>query len=269
MEIKFFHISGSKKGKTESFSKNKIIIGRGESKNLDLKFDLNKDKKVTRNYQAEINVENDGVYILDNNSKNGTYLNDIDLSNKRKKLKSGDLIQFGRPDGPIVKIEFDDAQKIDEDYIKDIVKDILQKNIVKIEKRNIESIRENIRKMVPEQPGLLKFNKILLGFLIFVFILSISSFMHTFFIKNDGDDGKKINSNLVEKMNLIKKDVSKIQNDYNKLKSRISNISQKIDNSEPGNYGTNSNNNEIQKINDELKRINDRISKIEKKIEDL
>jgi len=66
-----------------------FMIGR--AKDVDLLYD---DIKVSR-YHSQILLEEDGCYLVDLNSTNGTFLNDKKLTAEKKyELNSGDIILF-------------------------------------------------------------------------------------------------------------------------------------------------------------------------------
>ncbi len=90
------HISGSKSGQIENFSLGKyqgITFGRESSSNVS--YDPYKDTRVARQ-QAKIIVDNTslGFYIVDNDSRNGTYVNNKKIKNSAK-IKPEDVIKFG------------------------------------------------------------------------------------------------------------------------------------------------------------------------------
>jgi len=68
---------------------------------------LLEDAFVSRKH-AEIVYENGGFYIVDQDSKHGTYLNGTPV--KRHKLSNNDAVHFGKPDGPFIRFGVRSAQ---------------------------------------------------------------------------------------------------------------------------------------------------------------
>jgi pSer/pThr/pTyr-binding forkhead associated (FHA) protein len=90
------HVLGSKTGQTEEFSLNdfrEITFGREPSSTVP--YDPYIETLVARQ-QAKIVVDNNLVdfYIIDNNSRNGTYINNQRVI-EPVKIKPGDVIKFG------------------------------------------------------------------------------------------------------------------------------------------------------------------------------
>ncbi len=76
MKAIFVHLSGSKRGKTESFKDSKISIGTDPSCNLS--FNKNIDKS-TSSFHAEINLQDCDYVLKDLESANGTFVNNIQI----------------------------------------------------------------------------------------------------------------------------------------------------------------------------------------------
>ncbi len=80
--------------KTYKISKNKTLIGRLKNTN-DLSLDDDPQKLVTRHMHCSIEIENNVYWLVDNASKNGTFIKkdkNIKRVNGREKLSSNDLI---------------------------------------------------------------------------------------------------------------------------------------------------------------------------------
>ncbi|MCI0342896.1 MAG: trypsin-like peptidase domain-containing protein [Planctomycetales bacterium] len=97
MKVTFHHITGSKKGRSESFAGAKVKIGRDPGN--DLTFDAFQDRDAS-GHHAEVLFENGQFLVQDVGSTNGTYVNGERIS--RKSLQEGDVISFGRA-GPKVR----------------------------------------------------------------------------------------------------------------------------------------------------------------------
>ncbi len=90
MKAIFVHLSGSKRGKTESFTNSKISIGTDPSCNL--RFNLLTDKN-TSPLHAEINLRECDYILKDLDSSKGTFVNNRLI--KEVVIHDGDLIEFG------------------------------------------------------------------------------------------------------------------------------------------------------------------------------
>jgi len=97
MKAIFVHLSGSKRGKTESFADSKIGIGTDSSCNL--RFNLLTDKN-TSSLHAEINLKDCDYILKDLDSSKGTFVNNRVI--KEVVIHDGDLIEFG-DNGPRVR----------------------------------------------------------------------------------------------------------------------------------------------------------------------
>ena len=97
MKAIFVHLSGSKRGKTESFTDSKIGIGTDSSSNL--RFNLLTDKN-TSPLHAEINLRECDYILKDLNSSKGTFVNNRLI--EEVVIHDGDLIEFG-DNGPRVR----------------------------------------------------------------------------------------------------------------------------------------------------------------------
>ena len=97
MKAIFVHLSGSKRGKTDSFINQKISIGTDSSCNL--RFEQSIDKS-TSTFHAEICLEKCDYILKDLDSSRGTLVNNILV--KEVVLHDGDLIEYGE-DGPRVR----------------------------------------------------------------------------------------------------------------------------------------------------------------------
>ena len=97
MKAIFVHLSGSKRGKTESFTDSKIGIGTDSSSNL--RFNLLTDKN-TSPLHAEINLRECDYILKDLDSSKGTFVNN--RLTEEVVIHDGDLIEFG-DNGPRVR----------------------------------------------------------------------------------------------------------------------------------------------------------------------
>ena len=97
MKAIFVHLSGSKRGKTESFKDSKISVGTDPSCNLS--FSQNIDKN-TSSFHAEINLQDCDYVLKDLESANGTFVNNIQI--KEVVIHDGDLIEYGE-NGPRIR----------------------------------------------------------------------------------------------------------------------------------------------------------------------
>ena len=90
MKAIFVHLSGSKRGKTESFTDSKISVGTDPSCNLN--FDQSVDKS-TSSFHAEINLQECDYVLKDLDSDKGTFVNNRQI--KEVVIHDGDLIEYG------------------------------------------------------------------------------------------------------------------------------------------------------------------------------
>jgi len=90
MKAIFVHLSGSKRGKTESFTDSKISVGTDSSCNLN--FDQSVDKN-TSSFHAEINLQECDYVLKDLDSAEGTFVNNRQI--KEVVIHDGDLIEYG------------------------------------------------------------------------------------------------------------------------------------------------------------------------------
>ncbi len=97
MKAIFVHLSGSKRGKTESFKDSKISIGTDPS--CELNFNQNIDKNTT-SFHAEINLHECDYILKDLESAKGTFVNNIQI--KEVIIHDGDLIEYGE-NGPRIR----------------------------------------------------------------------------------------------------------------------------------------------------------------------
>ncbi len=97
MKAIFVHLSGSKRGKTESFKDLKISVGTDPSCNLCFKPDID---KATSSLHAEINLHECDYVLKDLESDEGTFVNNRQI--KEVVLHDGDLIEYGE-NGPRIR----------------------------------------------------------------------------------------------------------------------------------------------------------------------
>lgn len=97
MKAVFVHLSGSKRGKTESFADSRIRAGTDPSCNL--RFNLPADNN-TSPFHAEINLKECDYILKDSGSHKGTFVNNRLI--EKVVIYDGDLIEFG-DNGPRVR----------------------------------------------------------------------------------------------------------------------------------------------------------------------
>jgi len=97
------HLDGARKGDLEAFVQASVSIGR--SADCDLVF---VNEKSTSIYHAVLRQREDSVELVDTQSTNGTFLNDVRV--ERAVLKDGDVVRFGVL-GPKVKIGLSTARE--------------------------------------------------------------------------------------------------------------------------------------------------------------
>lgn len=98
MKTIFVHLSGSKRGKTEVFAREKLSIGTESL--CELRFDPVIDK-FTSSLHAEIEFKDHNFVLRDRGSQRGTFLNG-ELVKEVVLLHDGDLIEFGEK-GPKIR----------------------------------------------------------------------------------------------------------------------------------------------------------------------
>jgi hypothetical protein len=103
MKVEFLFLGGARSGeRVELSGEEKIRIGRHPDN--DLVFDAHRDLNVS-GHHAEVRKEEDGYYLHDIGSSNGTFVNREKV--ERLRLASGTEIVFG-PDGPSIRVRFVD-----------------------------------------------------------------------------------------------------------------------------------------------------------------
>ncbi len=90
------HLDGARKGDLEAFAQTTVSIGR--SGDCDLVF---VNEKSTSSHHAVLRQREDIIELVDTQSTNGTFINDVRI--ERAVLKDGDVVRFGVL-GPTVKI---------------------------------------------------------------------------------------------------------------------------------------------------------------------
>ena len=83
--------SGTLEGKTFELTEGFLTVGRSE--NCSVRFDPYTEKIASKQH-AFIESRPDGYYLIDNQSTNGTFLNERQI--QTEKLSSGDIIRFGK-----------------------------------------------------------------------------------------------------------------------------------------------------------------------------
>lgn len=96
------HLTGPRAGDETRSRKAEICLGRDESHEVVLR-----GPKVSK-LHARIRFQNQWYELIDENSLNGTWLNDEDtrLEGPRR-LREHDVIHLGGPDGPSVEVRFE------------------------------------------------------------------------------------------------------------------------------------------------------------------
>lgn len=107
MKIIFTHIQGSRAGTKTELESPVIRVGR-DPKECDLVFNSVQEPGVSRQH-AIISLYEGKFYLEDLESRNGTYLDTVQIKGKVP-LKGGSVIQFGI-EGPIVQFTFDAKYK--------------------------------------------------------------------------------------------------------------------------------------------------------------
>lgn len=97
-------LNGLSAGRVIEIESDLLTIGRDRS--CRLRFDAN--ERIVSSKHAFIELRDDGFYIVDTNSTNGTYVNDQRVLSK--KLQSGDVVSFGR-DGVKALVEIYETVK--------------------------------------------------------------------------------------------------------------------------------------------------------------
>ncbi len=85
--VKLVGIDGPVAGQVFPITKKEVTIGRAEDRDIRIE-----DKVVSRRH-CKIVEEEDGFYLIDENSTNGTFIGNMRIA--REKLKEGDLIRIG------------------------------------------------------------------------------------------------------------------------------------------------------------------------------
>ncbi len=103
MKIVLTHLRGVYAGNTTEYEGNRLRIGR-DPKECELVYDSTREPGVSR-LHASILIEGHKVYVEDLKSRNGTFLEGVQVREKTP-LPSGAVLQFGS-EGPSVKIEYE------------------------------------------------------------------------------------------------------------------------------------------------------------------
>lgn len=91
---------GAQAGRQLTFDKPRVRVGRAPDS--DLVFDANIDLDASGRH-CELVYLDDGWYVVDTGSRNGTFVNGVRV--QRQRLKHGDVIECGRS-GPRIRVEF-------------------------------------------------------------------------------------------------------------------------------------------------------------------
>lgn len=103
MKVVLVHLSGSRRGETQKFDKEKILIGCDPRS--DVRFRVGGDDK-TSDRHAEIYFDNCEYYLRDLGSARGTFVNDHEV--EEIILKDGDILELGEG-GPKVRFHVEVA----------------------------------------------------------------------------------------------------------------------------------------------------------------
>jgi len=106
MSVEIRILSGSLAGRVKHFEQSVVVVGRHGG--CDLRFDPEKDIDVSSRH-AEIRLTSGRYFVHDNNSTNGTFVNDKKMdAGASVELKHGDKITFGAG-GPETEIRLPDG----------------------------------------------------------------------------------------------------------------------------------------------------------------
>jgi len=86
-EFELAIVTGKPEGKMLSFTETSVSVGRGEDADFPV------DDRHASKINCHIVCENNEFFVVDNNSTNGTFLNDEKTDNKQ--IKDGDMIRIG------------------------------------------------------------------------------------------------------------------------------------------------------------------------------
>jgi predicted component of type VI protein secretion system len=103
MHITIECLSGSLAGKTLKFNQPEISLGRGEQQKKDVDF-LDTDTAVSRNHGI-VFVRDERIYYTDQ-SRGGTLARGEKIQGATIELQSGDELQLGGKNGPVLKVVF-------------------------------------------------------------------------------------------------------------------------------------------------------------------
>lgn len=103
MKIVLTHLRGVYAGNRTEYEGSRLRIGR-DPKGCELVYDSNREPGVSR-LHASILIEGNKVYVEDLKSRNGTFLNGVQVREKTL-LPSGVTLQFGA-EGPSVRVEYE------------------------------------------------------------------------------------------------------------------------------------------------------------------
>jgi predicted component of type VI protein secretion system len=103
MHITIECLSGSLAGKTLNFNQPEISLGRGEQQAKDVDF-LDTDTSVSRNH-GMVFVRDERIYYTDQ-SRGGTLARGEKIQGATIELQSGDELQLGGKQGPVLKVVF-------------------------------------------------------------------------------------------------------------------------------------------------------------------
>lgn len=97
-KLTLHHVEGPRAGQSDSFRAGTITVGRSPDTTLAFATERGVSSR-----HAEIRIEAERIELVDNNSTNGTFVNDERVT--QRELKPGDLVRFGYM-GPVVRIDY-------------------------------------------------------------------------------------------------------------------------------------------------------------------
>ena len=97
-KLTLHHVEGPRAGQSDSFRAGTVTVGRSPDTTLAFA-----SERGVSSRHAEIRIEAERIELVDNNSTNGTFVNDERVT--QRELKPGDLVRFGYM-GPVVRIDY-------------------------------------------------------------------------------------------------------------------------------------------------------------------
>jgi predicted component of type VI protein secretion system len=97
-KLTLHHVEGPRAGQSDSFRAGIVTVGRSPDTTLAFATERGVSSR-----HAEIRIDAERIELVDNNSTNGTFVNDERVT--QRELKPGDLVRFGYM-GPVVRIDY-------------------------------------------------------------------------------------------------------------------------------------------------------------------